>query len=75
MKTPEEIKKGLECYFPEYCDKGGCRVCKRKIYTPGEVLCNLPIRNALSYIRQLEANYNQVSKVLCGKENATVEEI
>lgn len=30
---------------------------------------------ALTYIQQLESSYSQVSKALCGKENATLDEV
>lgn len=69
MKTPEENKCGLECIrtnVERICvkpEKGQCPRCKQLV---GE---------SLSYIKQLESNYSQVSKALCGKENATVKEI
>ena len=33
------------------------------------------MKDALEYIEQLESNWNQVSKALCDKENATLEEV
>ena len=83
MKTPEEIKRGLEC----------CRVtvgCKNCPYNTGEFGCQLRNRDdALAYIQQLEtenhqlltkaqqleSTISQVSKALCGKEKATLKEL
>lgn len=48
MKTPEEIKKGLECCVYS----GSCKTCT---YFGGEELCIGRLeRDALDYIRQLE---------------------
>lgn len=55
MKTPDEIKKGLECYLVEVCNNGECDKCSRDIYTAAEVYANEPIRDALDLIKQLEA--------------------
>lgn len=47
MKTPDEIKKGLEC-----CNKLECDACPYH----GENDCSyLPCEDGLAYIRQLEA--------------------
>jgi hypothetical protein len=71
MKTHDEIKKGLTwCIEGAYCE--GC---------PYEDDCyvnlnNIPmVKDGRAYIQQLEANWSQVSKVLCGKENATLDEV
>ena len=81
MKTPEEIKKGL-CRYLSY-EELDCGATCRKSDCPyrndsrlGEATCgDLILEDTLAYIQKLEANYQQVSKALCGKENATVEEI
>ena len=72
MKTPEEIKNGLIC-----CQEiGGCQDCP---YGDGEdagdCLEGHLEDDALTYIQQLETNYSQVSKALCGKENSTLDEV
>ncbi len=65
MKTPDEIKCGLECIrtnVERICvkpQKGQCPRCQQVVG-----------RNL-----ELEAIYSQVSKALCGKENAIPEEI
>lgn len=70
MKTPGEIKKGLEC-----CWDDGCAAC------PYDDECDQTnhfvdlAKDALALIQQLESTYSQVSKALCGKGNATAEEI
>lgn len=68
MKTPEEIKKWIVCCLAE---RDACDECP---YIH-ESCHEQPLNDALTYIRQLESNYSQVSKALCGKENATLEEI
>lgn len=72
MKKPEEIKKSLECCPREVGFDSDCQSCSYK----KEKFCS-DKRNvdALAYIRQLESNWSQVSKALCGKENATLEEV
>lgn len=74
MKTPEEIKKGLECYAGK-CEGNVCNECQRSVYTLHELFTNKPTKDALAYIQQLETNYSQVSKALCGKENAAPDEL
>lgn len=54
MKTPEEIKKALECCG---ADKP-CRACRECPYRPEIDSCSRMARDALSYIRQLE---NQIA--------------
>ena len=71
MKTPDEIKKGLSvCATLD----GDCENCP---YDDGKQLTcvDRSRRDALAYIIQLESTYNQVSKALCGKENANLEEV
>ena len=70
MKTPEEIKRGLEgCGGLD----GDCENCP---YDEQTIYCNDRLmRDALAYIQQLESTVSQVSKALCGKENATLDEI
>lgn len=43
--------------------------------TPDEIKNTPMVRDAFEYIQQLEANWNQVSKALYGKENATLDEV
>lgn len=71
MKTPDEIKKGLLC-----CSHSDmpCSEC------PYDGICNTdsgetPEDDAVGLIDQLLSSYSQVSKALCGKENATLEEV
>lgn len=70
MKTPDDIKKGLDvCATLD----GDCDNCP---YDGWQIFCADRLRkNALEYIQQLEASYSQVSKALCGKENATLPEV
>lgn len=70
MKTPEKIKNGLDvCATLD----GDCEKCP---YGGRTIFCADRLRkDALTYIQQLEANYQQVSKALCGKENATLDEV
>lgn len=69
MKTPDANKCGLECIrtnVERICvkpEKGQCPRCEQLV---GE---------SLDHIQQLEANWSQVSKALCGKENATLDEV
>ena len=59
MKTPEEIKKGLQC-----CAKDGCYDC------PYVTECDLGKRgtpydaDALSYIQQLEDHIRDITKMI-----------
>ena len=68
-ETPDANKCGLECIrtnVERVCvkpEKGQCPRCEQLV---GE---------SLEHIQQLEASYSQVSKALCGKENATLDEV
>lgn len=76
MKTPDEIKKDDFWYrtimyrlthenmWDEHCP-GSLTLFGRK----------QTAKLALAYIQQLESTYSQVSKALCGKENATLDEL
>ena len=76
MKTPEEIKKSLK-----YCStKIMCSTCPSKrsideIKRDGRLCSDMLIKDTMEYIGQLESTYGQVSKALCGKDSATLEEI
>ena len=76
MKTPEEIKKSLK-----YCrTKIMCSTCPSKrsideIKRDGRLCSDMLIKDTMEYIGQLESTYGQVSKALCGKDSATLEEI
>ena len=71
MKTPDEIKKGLFCcsYYDMSCSEcpydGICRTASGQ--TPED--------DAAALIDHLLTIYSQVSKALCGKENADLEEL
>ena len=72
MKTPDEIKKGLEMHYTA----GRCKECPYTTDSAFKKTCfQLVAADALAYIQQLESSYNQVSKALCGKENATTDEL
>ena len=61
MKTPEEIKKGLEC-----CAKASEEACKHCPYCNDCDIfeaCNL-YRDALAYITKLEQHFADVGKML-----------
>ena len=84
QRTTEEIKRGLETCI------GECRANKPHCpyHTCGNGCMDTMNRDALALIQQLEAKdtkqyqiiaelnarYSQVSKALCGNENATLEE-
>lgn len=71
MKTPEEIKKGLQ-----HCAVPGIVTCMGCPYDDGHIDCTKDKNtDALAYVLQLESTYSQVSKALCDKENATQEEL
>lgn len=60
MKTPEEIKKGLECCMAEECfgEKENCP------YTADPALCvGVMCEDALAYIQQLEAKVEGLERV------------
>lgn len=66
-KTPDETKKGLEC-----CKLSECERCP---YNPYVYCGKAKNGDDLAYIQWLESTYSQVSKALCGKENATLDEV
>ena len=74
MKTPEEIKRGLRTAKHVQCmeisdddENGG---------THYGVLIGYVLRDKIfAYIQQLESTASQVSKALCGKENASLDEL
>lgn len=69
MKKPEEIKKGLEC-----CTNDSY-VCDEKCpYFGTDCAAKMHVE-VLAYIQQLETSYSQVGKALCGKKNATLNEV
>ena len=73
MKTPEDIKKGLKYCGAMYEWDGSCTGCP---YERNDGECDGSMEtDALAYIQQLESTTCQVSKALCGKENATLEEL
>ena len=91
MKTPEEIKKGLtlcsheghgEEIICEHCpyDSNSCAVliCTRRLSADAlTFIQQLETENhqLLTKAQQLESTISQVSKALCGKENATLKEL
>lgn len=77
MKTPDEIKNGLKfCTREHHSAEPLCRSCPYDDGWFDMVACTGHLsQDALAYIRQLEASYSQVSKALCGKETATLEEV
>ena len=71
MKTPDEIKKELLCCSYPYMS---CSEC------PYDGICRtasgqMPEDDAIALIDELLTSYGQVSKALCGKENATTSEL
>lgn len=58
MKTPEEIRKALECCG---ADKP-CRACRECPYHPEIDSCSRMARDALSYIRKLESQIADLGK-------------
>ena len=56
MKTPEEIKKGLECALPNSCNGHKCSTCPNATYSINELLKGELIKDALAYIQQLESS-------------------
>lgn len=71
MKTPDEIKRGLICCSHSELP---CSEC------PYDGLCNTdsgqtPEDDAVALIDKLQSTYSQVSKALCGKEKATLDEL
>ena len=69
MKTPEENKCGMECIrsnASRVCIKTESGQCPR---------CEQLVEEGLVRIHKLESTYSQVSKALCGKKNATLNEV
>lgn len=52
-RTPEEIKKGLECRKQGYAERCGYDCSKCDVYVPGYLIGDL-LNDALAYIQQLE---------------------
>lgn len=69
MKTPEEIKKGLECCYSPVEPMLRCEACPYS----GSILCKMRLHaDALAYIQQLEAkNSELVRKTEQLKEGAS----
>lgn len=76
MKTPDEIKKGLECCGTTIAE-GRRTTCNAQCpYINEGIFCrNVLHGDTESYIIQLELFVSQVSKALCCKENATICEV
>lgn len=69
MKTPDKNKCGMECIrtnAERVCVKPENGQCPR---------CEQLVEEVLGRIKQLESIVSQVSKALCGKENATLDEL
>ena len=73
MKTPEEIKKGLECCGTTIAE-GRRTTCNAQCpYINEGIFCrNVLHGDTESYIVQLELYFSQISRALCGKESATI---
>lgn len=54
MKTPEEIKKGLECCILETDDTSPVDHCRACPYQPTGLCFRTLLKDALTYIQQLE---------------------
>ena len=83
-KTPDEIKMNEEnAFLLREAAKSACAGYYDHLSAGGKgdpaeerwIEALTAGANSLAYIRQLESTYSQVSKALCGKENATAEEI
>lgn len=60
MKTPEEIKRGLECYIVQNtggCENIPCRDCSH--YNPNSAYTITDCKDALAYIQQLECERDE----------------
>lgn len=91
MKTPEEIKRGLKlCSHEGHGEEIICEHCPYDSNSCAVLICTRRLSaDALAYIQQLEtenhqlltkaqqleSTISQVSKALCGKENATLKEL
>lgn len=76
MKSPDEIKKGAECctvLFPDDCV--GCPYNGSGLICENSDCLTKLIKDQLAYIQRLESTASQVSKALCGKDSATLEEL
>ena len=60
MKTPDEIKKGLECAMPRSCNGHKCSTCPNATYSLHELLKGDLIKDTFDYITQLEQRLAQV---------------
>lgn len=65
MKTPEEIKKGLECCLFSYTSTSRCCVCPYEISCYATKPRDVLMKDALAYAQQLEA---QAPKWISAKE-------
>jgi hypothetical protein len=73
MKTPDDIKKGLAaCKRDGDCDRGNCPY--RNLGGGTKRIPGMSA-DALAYIQKLESTVNQLSKALCGKDSAALEEL
>lgn len=84
MKPPDEIKKGLNICGELDGDCDNCAYAGFKVFRMDRLrqdaltyIQQLEAKDAKQsqYIAKLEASYSQVSKALCGKENATLDEL
>ncbi len=76
MKTPEEIRKAMSyCCMKIMCGKCPYKRSIDEIKCDGLLCYEKLNKDVREYIGQLESTYGQVSKALCGKDSATLEEI
>ena len=64
MKTPDEIKKGLECCFLECDDTSPVDYCRACPYQPNGLCFRSLITDALAYIQQLEDHIRDIQKMV-----------
>lgn len=72
MKTPDEIKKGLECRNSMICYRTGCPyyTLEDEIENGRPVSCLTKSgRDALAYIQQLERERDAAVQAVCKGEN------
>ena len=62
MKTPDEIKKGLECAMPRSCNGHKCSTCPNATYSLHELLKGDLIKDTFDYITQLEQRLAQAER-------------
>lgn len=72
MKTPEEIKKGLECRKRGYAEQCGYECAKCDVYVPGYVIREL-LNDVLAYIKQLEDDNAELKESLDYTDAANTE--